>query len=483
MTILNTYKHVFLFLLILLSISCGNLIEDSKINDSDNASSDDDFSYVRGLVKSKWDFVPFQVTISAANYSKTVYANINNGFEFKNVPLGNVRVSFSSSSCRIVPQYADFDLTSDGLTLDSFRLVKDYWNCDYTLEGSAVDCVETADAYYICGTVKTALRANDIFLTKINFDGDVEWTKYFGSVYDDESVCLRALGKNLLIAANSVYYDKDFAGSNVRLILADMNGGLIDEKLWGGAGYETVNDVYVESSSFVMAGTVDGSNGFDMVLVRFGYDLTEKKRTNLGSSDNEYGCVLVKAGTSFCYFGKTPDSSDGTIYNPIVRIADEEFNETFAETFASGKSEIIKSAVFAGGVIYFCGSYYDGGISQKGGLIGSYIPGEREINKNYFCSENVESFAGIYPNGSAFAVSVKLRKTNGLRDSDAAVGEFDGVNSFSLKDSFKASNNEEETMFFKGTSAGFLSGGSSYNSSTGKYFIKLLSVNREYHVQ
>lgn len=32
----------------------------------------------------------------------------------------------------------------------------------------------------------------------------------------------------------------------------------------GGPGYEAVNDIYVESSSFVLAGTVDGSNGFDM---------------------------------------------------------------------------------------------------------------------------------------------------------------------------------------------------------------------------
>lgn len=480
MKLFNIYKYAFCFQIILFSASCGNLISDAE---TDDGSSSGEVSYVRGLVNSKWEHVPFKVKITAGNFSKTIDSNNNNGFEFDNVPLGNIRVSFSSSSCRIVPQNAEFNLTSSGLTLDSFRLVKDYWNCDYTLEGSAVDCVETADAYYICGTVKTALRANDIFLTKVNFDGDVLWTKYFGSVYDDESVCLRALGKKLLIASNSVYYDKDFSGSNVRLILTDMNGDLVEEKLWGGAGYETVNDVYVESSSFVLAGTVDGSNGFDIVLVRFGYDLTEKKRVNLGGSGDEYGCVLVKTGNSFCYFGKAPDSSDGTVYNPIVRITDEEFNETFAETFGSGKSEIIKSAVFSGGVIYFCGSYYDGGISQKGGLIGSYVPGEREINKNYFCSENIESFAGIYPNGTAFAVSVKLRKTNGLRDSDAAVGEFDGVNSFSLKDSFKASNNEEETIFFKGTSAGFISGGSSYNSSTGKYFIKLLSVNREYHVQ
>ena len=480
MKLFNIFQYAFCFQIIIFSTSCGNMISDAETDGSDYSG---EVSYVRGLVKSKWEHVPFSVKITAGNFSKTIDSNNNNGFEFDNIPLGNVRVSFSSSSCRIVPQNAEFNLTSFGLTLDSFRLVKDYWNCDYTLEGSAVDCVETADAYYICGTVATALRANDIFLTKVNFDGDVIWTKYFGSVYDDESVCLRALGNRLLIASNSVYYDKDFAGSNVRLILTDMNGDLVEEKLWGGPGYETVNDVYIESSSFVMSGTVDGSNGFDMVLVRFGYDLTEKKRTNLGSSDNEYGCVLVKAGNSFCYFGKTPDSSDGTVYNPIVRITDEEFNETFAETFASGKSEIIKSAVFSGGVIYFCGSYYDGGISQKGGLIGSYVPGERVINKNYFCSENIELFAGIYPNGNAFAVSVKIRKTNGLRDSDTAIGEFDGVNSFSLKDSFKASNNEEETSFFKGTTAGFIAGGSSYNSSNKKYFIKLLSVNREYHVQ
>ncbi len=480
MKLFNIFQYAFCFQIIIFSTSCGNMISDAETDGSDYSG---EVSYVRGLVKSKWEHVPFSVKITAGNFSKTIDSNNNNGFEFDNIPLGNVRVSFSSSSCRIVPQNAEFDLTSAGLTLDSFRLVKDYWNCDYTLEGSAVDCVETDDAYYICGTVKTALRANDIFLTKVYFDGDVIWTKYFGSIYGDESVCLRALGNRLLIASNSVFYDKDFAGSNVRLILTDMNGDLIEEKLWGGAGYETVNDIYVESSSFVMAGTVDGINGFDMVLVRFGYDLTEKKMVNLGGSGDEYGCVLVKAGNSFCYFGKAPDSSDGTVYNPIVRITDEEFNETFAETFASGKTEIIKSAVLAGGVIYFCGSYYDGGISKKGGLIGSYVPGEREINKNYFCSENIESFAGIYPNRTAFAVSVKLRKTNGLRDSDAAMGEFDGVNSFSLKDSFKASNNEEETIFFKGTAAGFLSGGSSYNSTTGKYFIKLLSVNREYHVQ
>ncbi len=468
--------------MLLFCASCGNLIYDAEADDADKIFPDE-FSYVRGLVKSKWGNVPFSVKITAGNFSKTINSNNNNGFEFDDVPLGNIRVSFSSSSCRIVPQYGDFNLTSDGLTLDSFRLVKDYWNCEYELEGSAVDCVETADAYYICGTVRTSLRANDIFLTKVNFDGDVEWTKYFGSSYDDESICLRLVKNKLLIAANSVYNDADFAGSNVRLVLADLNGDLIKEKLWGGAGYETVNDICVESSSFVMAGTVDGSNGFDMVLVRFDYDLTEKSRANLGSSGDEYGCVLVKAANSFCYFGKAPDSSDGTVYNPIVRITDEEFNEKFAETFASGKNEIIKSAVYSGNRIYFCGSYYDGGISEKGGLVGSYVPGERVINKNYICSDDVESFGGICPNRSAFAVAVKLRKKDGMRDSDTAIGEFDGVNAFSLKKEFRASTKEEDILFIKGTSAGFISGGSSYNLSNGKYYMKLVSANREYDVQ
>lgn len=466
--------------MLLLIVSCGNMINDAETDGSDYSG---EVSYVRGLVKSKWGNVPFQVKITAGNFSKTLNSNNNNGFEFDDVPLGNIRVSFSSSSCRIVPQNADFNLTSGGLTLDSFRLVKDFWNCEYELEGSAVDCIETSDAYYICGTVRTSFRANDIFLTKVNFDGDVIWTKYFGSTYDDESVCLRSNKDKLLIAANSVYNDADFAGSNVRLIITDLNGDVIKEKLWGGPGYETVNDIYIDSSSFVMAGTVDGSNGFDMILVRFDYDLTENSRANLGSSGDEYGCVLVKALNSFCYFGKAPDISDGTVYNPIVRITDEEFNETFAETFASGKNEIIKSAVYSGNRIYFCGSYYDAGISLKGGLVGSYVPGKRVINKNYICSEDVESFAGIYPNGSAFAVAVKLRKKDGMRDSDIALGEFDGVNAFSLKKGFRASYKEEDILFFKGTSAGFISGGSSYNSSNGKYYIKLISANREYDVQ
>lgn len=67
MKLFNIYKYAFCFQIILFSVSCGNLISDVE---TDDGSSSGEVSYVRGLVNSKWEHVPFKVKLQQVIFQR-----------------------------------------------------------------------------------------------------------------------------------------------------------------------------------------------------------------------------------------------------------------------------------------------------------------------------------------------------------------------------------------------------------------------------
>lgn len=119
--------------------------------------------------------------------------------------------------------------------------------------------------YYISGYTETVSEGKEVLLLKLTTDGDVVWSKTFGtSTHDEEGYSLQLTSsEDLLISANRS--NGPASSTDLYFVKVDTSGNVIFTQTIDGGDRERVMDVYVDASDDIYVSAITESFGAGMV--------------------------------------------------------------------------------------------------------------------------------------------------------------------------------------------------------------------------
>lgn len=151
------------------------------------------------------------------------------------------------------------------------------WQKSYggSAEDWAHSIVETSDGGFLVvgstastdGDVTQMRGASDVWIIKLDNNGDMMWQKTYGGSLDDGASSITALGNEFILCASSESADGDLltltnhGGSDAWVFRIDMSGNLLWGNTYGGTGSEGSGTIYPVAGGYVFSTTTSSNNG------------------------------------------------------------------------------------------------------------------------------------------------------------------------------------------------------------------------------
>ena len=217
--------------------------------------------------------------------------------------------------------------------------------------GSSIDVssdIEQTDdnGYMILGYSSSfGAGGNDVSLLKINSGGTVEWAKYYGGWNDDEGHDIKKMSNGDFIISGKTN-SSGVGNKDIFILRVNSDGDLIWSKTYGESSWEQPRGKAIEASNgdiIVIATTQSiGAGGKDALFLRISPtgDLLIDKTYGNSDNDWEHDYVLMNNG-DIVLSGRFNHSNYGS-YGTLMRI-DETGNILWAKTYnTSGACKFIR---------------------------------------------------------------------------------------------------------------------------------------------
>ena len=214
-----------------------------------------------------------------------------------------------------------------------------YYNTPSNANEEGTVIKKAASGYIIAGsTTETGSGTKDIYLVKIEDNGDVEWTETHGYAGNDFAGDLLVLSDGYLIIGTT--FDVEYA-NNIVAVKTNFRGISPDIKRYMGS-----NNVYghsgmiTEDGGYLIVGTADDISGNNsnvyVIKVQDNIHELDWSQTYGGSGFNQ-GFDVIKSNGGYAIVGSKAVSSGIAGY--FLKIASD--NETLAENIYGGYNEQI----------------------------------------------------------------------------------------------------------------------------------------------
>ena len=187
---------------------------------------------------------------------------------------------------------ANTDIYINKFSSDATSEWEKYIGTNSNEEGAAIK--KSSPGYIIAGStdaedlsISNMAGSKDIYLVKIDDEGNVEWTKNHGFAEDDYSGDVIVIDNGYIVVGTSIH--PELAYSNIMLCKSNLTGTSFDNTFYGGSNNDYgVAIVKVEDGGYIIVGNVEeiaGSNSNVYVI----------KVDDLGSIiwDKEYGTTAL----------------------------------------------------------------------------------------------------------------------------------------------------------------------------------------------
>ncbi|MGC9514749.1 hypothetical protein [Methanocrinis sp.] len=173
--------------------------------------------------------------------------------------------------------------------------------------GSSVQ-VTGDGGYIIAGTTETEEDGSDLWLLKVDQNGEQVWERTYGGTGDDEGFCARetADGGYILVGSRQAFGG---LGKNLWLLKTDALGNEVWNNRFGGAGDQLgLSVLETEDLGFIIAGYTDGTDGgdADALIIKTGSDGSLLREMTLGGTGHdEAGAVVETDDGGYAFTGLT----------------------------------------------------------------------------------------------------------------------------------------------------------------------------------
>lgn len=201
------------------------------------------------------------------------------------------------------------------------------WNRTFggVLLDRAQSVQETSDGYVIAGVTRLFGADNtDAWLIKTRLHGEEEWNRRFGGINNDFAYSVQKISDGYILAGSTGSYGAgDF---DVWLIKIDSDGDEEWNRTFGGSGFDEARSVLQTPDGYILAGSTDsyGVGGSDAWLIKTDLDGDEEWNRTFGGSGRELAWSVRKIAGGFVLAGSTDSYGAGGLDAWLINISSPE---------------------------------------------------------------------------------------------------------------------------------------------------------------
>ncbi len=283
-----------------------------------------------------------------------------------------------------------------------------------------MDAAVTHDGnYLVCGSTYSYGQGNaDMYLLKLNPQGDTLWTRTFGGENEDVATCIEVCQNGDILIAG---YTKSFGAGDYDALLVryDNNGNIIWNQTYGGTGVEKLWGVRERyNKDIVMGGQTSsfGAGGDDYYLIYADTEGYQQFYKAWGGPDNERAYTLdLTADSGYVLSGVTEGPGYEDIYFFKMHPDGDWHYSTSHGSIYPDYATCIRQTMDGGYIIVGTTEGYGGCLTNifvvKTGIDGMSVP----YNTGISMLENNQGVLKIYPNPfsgrAAVEISQQMTKT------------------------------------------------------------------------
>ncbi len=266
---------------------------------------------------------------------------------------------------------------------------------------------ETDDgAYIVAGeTYSFGAGANDVYLTRIESNGNQSWTRFYGGAGADWATSIAKVPQDGFVVAGNT---NSFGAGNrdIYLLRLDMDGDTLWTRTYGSTdvdGGEAV--ISIPGSGYLVGGlTYRGLlKGYEAELVNFGLDGSLLWETTVGGAGNQdIECLTLLPNGRIVAAGRSSTSDPGD-YDVLYLKFDIDGDSVSTNTFGGGSEDRAWAVTQADdeGVV-LAGYSYSFGAGRQAYLVRvdhDFLCGDMDGNGKYQVSDVVYTVAYIFGGG------------------------------------------------------------------------------------
>jgi hypothetical protein len=203
---------------------------------------------------------------------------------------------------------------------------------DKTFGGSGYDeanaIIKADNGYIIAGyTDSFGAGSADVWVIKIDKNGNKIWDKTFGGRKDDEANAIIKADNGYIIAGYT--YSFGAGKKDAWVIKIDKNGNKIWDKTFGGSSYDDANAIIKADNGYIIAGYTAsfGAGSADAWIIKIDKNGNKIWDKTFGGSDWDGADAIIKADNGYIIAGYTDSFGAGVRDAWIIKIKEITLND------------------------------------------------------------------------------------------------------------------------------------------------------------
>ncbi|MDA3954349.1 MAG: hypothetical protein PF485_11945 [Bacteroidales bacterium] len=214
--------------------------------------------------------------------------------------------------------------------------------------------------FFIVGTYEDTLNDNqDIYLAKYTSEGNFDWEKFIGTSANEQGTIIKKAQTGYVIAGSSDKADpggtENPAGTkDVYLVKIDDEGNVEWDRNYGADQVDYASDVIMHNQGYLIVGSSNsfteesGLGQFDILLIKTSFTGGETHKFTYGGIFNDYGNSVVETNDGYVFVGSVENinGDDANVYVSKVdksNLLDVIWNKSFGTTLDDQGFDILKN--------------------------------------------------------------------------------------------------------------------------------------------
>jgi len=289
------------------------------------------------------------ISLMAASSAATTKTDSNGFFQFSNLPGGIYTASASKLGYVFSPSSRTIDLSNNNFTSQDFVAEEVKWAKTYGGANSEIgySIKQTSDEGFIIAghTNSFGVIDTDLWILKIDAIGSIEWQKtYGGNNYDFGRSILETPDGGFIIAGETSSFSAD---TDLWILKVDTNGNILWQKSYGGVGTDKAYCIQMTSDNgLIVAGETSSFNsqGADAWIIKLNSvgDVVWQKAYGGDKNDVAYYVQQI-SDRGYLVIGKTNSFSSSGDYDFWVMKLDANGDLEWHKTYGGPNDDVAYS--------------------------------------------------------------------------------------------------------------------------------------------
>ena len=210
---------------------------------------------------------------------------------------------------------------------------------------------------------------SDFWIIKLDENGEIVWQKVLGGSGQDMAESVALVEDGYIIVGSSDSNDGDVKENNgkadVWVVKLDLEGNVVWTNVIGGTGYDSASSVFeTKDGGFIISINTTSKNGYisknngknDILLIKFDKDGNIIWKSVVGGSNDDYVYKVKETNEGFVFVGNTSSNDIDFINNKgksdiYVGLLDKDGNLKFVRTLGGSSDDYVFDIILDGGYI------------------------------------------------------------------------------------------------------------------------------------